>query len=119
MFLIEIQDQFTASHAVLIPNGWEQPHSHRWKLRIFLTRRRLNKYFMVVDFHHAKQLLRSVLDKLEGQDLNAIPAIGKSPTTELVARYIFNQYSDLLSPYGLKIRSLALCEADNCWVWYK
>ncbi|MFA5864890.1 MAG: 6-carboxytetrahydropterin synthase [Phycisphaerae bacterium] len=119
MFFVEIQEQFNASHAVKIPGGqWEQSHRHQWKVRIFLTRRKLNKYFMVVDFHLAKRILRSVLDTVEGRDLNAIPAIGKSPTTELVAKYLFDQLSTLLTEAGVKVKSLALCETDDCWAWY-
>ena len=68
MFLVEIQEQFNAGHSVQVPGGaWEKPHVHQWRLRIFLTRRRLNKYHMVVDFHLAKKILRSVLEDLTGR----------------------------------------------------
>lgn len=119
MFLVEIQEQFNAGHSVQVPGGaWEKPHVHQWRLRIFLTRRRLNKYHMVVDFHLAKKILRSVLDRLEGQDLNTIPAIGESPTAELVARYIFDEVSMFLGETEARVEAVALCEADNCWAWY-
>jgi 6-pyruvoyl-tetrahydropterin synthase len=119
MFLIEIQEKFTAVHAVQMPDGqWEAPHSHSWQLRIFLTRNDLNKYHMVVDFHHAKQLLRTIIDPMEGRDLNDIDAIGPSATAELLARYIFEKFDELLVPAGVRVKSLALCESENCWAWY-
>ncbi len=120
MYLVEIQEKFSATHAVEVPGGqWEQPHSHQWRLRVFLTRERLNKYHMVVDFHLARKVLATVLGKLEGRDLNAIPAIGQSPTTELVARYIHDQMSMFLAESGVIVDSVALCETDDCWAWYK
>lgn len=119
MFAVEIQDQFHAAHAVQIPGGaWEQPHRHAWRLRVFLTRRKLNKYSMVVDFHLARRVLRSILDGIEDRSLNDIVAIGPSPTTELVARYLFDQLSARLLEAGVRVKSVALCEADDCWAWY-
>jgi 6-pyruvoyl-tetrahydropterin synthase len=119
MFVVEIREQFTARHAVQVPGGrWEKSHVHSWRLRIFLTRRRLNRYAMVVDFHLARRVVRAVLDRLEGRDLNTVKAIGKSPTTELVARHIFDQVSAFLGKTGVKVKSVALCETDDCWAWY-
>ena len=119
MFLVELKEKFIASHAVQIPNGkWEQSHQHQWELRVFLTRRKLNKFHMVVDFHVVKKVLRSILDKFEDQNLNNITAIGKSPTTELIARYIFDQLNASLAHHGVKVTSVALREENDCWAWY-
>ena len=119
MFLIEIQESFTADHAVQMPDGqWEPSHSHRWQVRIFLTRENLDAHHMVVDFHQAKELLRRVLDPLEGRNLRDIAEIGPSPTAELVSRYIFQQFDALLAPIGVMVKSLALSESENCWAWY-
>jgi 6-pyruvoyl-tetrahydropterin synthase len=119
MYLIEIQEHFNAAHAVQTPAGsWEQSHNHHWTLRIFFTRKRLNKFHMVVDFNLAKKVLTQVLEKLEGQNLNAIPAIGPSPTTELIARYIFDQTAAFLAETDVEVHSVALCEFDNAWAWY-
>jgi len=119
MFLVEIQEQFNAVHAIKLPGGaWETPHNHQWRIRLFLSRKKLNKYHMVVDFHLAHKALKSVLVKLDDQNLNSLRALGKNPTTELVARYIFDQMSALLTETDVRVHSIALCEADNCWAWY-
>jgi len=119
MFLVEIQDQFTAGHAVRIDGGaWEKPHTHQWKLRVFLTRPRLNEYAMVVDFHVAGKILRDVLDPLEGKNLNDVSAVGRNPTTELVARYLFDRLTARFARHGVRIKSVAVCEAGDCWAWY-
>jgi 6-pyruvoyltetrahydropterin/6-carboxytetrahydropterin synthase len=119
VYLIEIHDSFSATHTVRMPDGsWEMPHRHQWKLRIFLTRKNLNENRMIIDFVDAKKRLRTILDPLEGKNLGEVSAIGSIPTAELVAKYIFDRFNDLLAPEGVKVKSLALCEAEDCWAWY-
>ncbi len=119
MYLIEIHDSFYATHTVRMPDGsWEMPHSHQWKLRIFLTSEKLNENRMVIDFHDAKKRLRTILDTIEGKNLGELTAIGPVPTAELVAKYIFDRFNELLASDGVKVKSLALCEAEDCWAWY-
>jgi|WetSurMetagenome_2_1015567.scaffolds.fasta_scaffold712801_2 6-pyruvoyltetrahydropterin/6-carboxytetrahydropterin synthase len=120
MFSIEIHDQFNASHAVVLPGlGLERPHSHPWQVKVFLTRRTLDALGMVVDFHFAKQLLRNLLAGLEGCDLNTLPALGQPATTERIARYLFDELSARLAHPGVAVQSIALCETEGCWAWYK
>ncbi len=119
MFSIEIQDEFSASHAVVIPGrGLEQPHGHLWRLRIFLTRDTLDSAGMVVDFHFAQQILHEILGALEGRDLNTCLPLGGPATTELIARYIFDRFSARLASTGVTVQSVALCETEGCWAWY-
>lgn len=119
MFSIEIQDEFNAFHAVAIPGrGLEPPHRHQWRLRVFMTREPLDSAGMVVDFHLAKQILREILGSLEGRDLNTRLPLGRPATTELIARYIFDQFSARLASLGVIVNSIALCETDGCWAWY-
>ena len=119
MFQIELLETFSATHSVRMKGKWETPHRHYWTVRLFFGREKLNRDFMVADFHETRMLVRSVLDHLEGKDLNHIKAIGKSPTTELIARYLFDQINTRLSETGLTIQSVGLCETENCWAWYQ
>jgi 6-pyruvoyltetrahydropterin/6-carboxytetrahydropterin synthase len=119
VFLVEIHDKFTADHSIELPSGiWEEPHGHEWQLRIFLIRQELDQHNMVVDFIEAQRLLRTILDPLEDSNLNEISEIGPSPTAELVAGYIAERFNELLSPFDVMVKSLALGEAENCWAWY-
>jgi 6-pyruvoyltetrahydropterin/6-carboxytetrahydropterin synthase len=119
--MIEIKDQFTAAHAVILPTGErESSHTHCWQVRLFLSRKELDQYNMVVDFHEVQVLLKQILSSLEGSDLNRVNGLGDSPTAELVARFIFDQLTEKISKIApaVKVKSLALSEAENCWAWY-
>ena len=71
MYMIEIQDQFTGAHAVVLPSGEREPsHTHCWQIRLFLTRKELDQHNMVIDFHAVQTLLKEILSPLQGCDLN-------------------------------------------------
>lgn len=121
MYMIEIKNRFTAAHAVVLPTGQrESSHSHCWQVRLFLSRKELDQHRMVVDFCQVQSLLKEVLAPLEGSDLNRVDALGDSPTAEVLARFIFDQISEKLAPIAptVKVKSLALSEAEDCWAWY-
>ena len=120
MFRIELQGEFTASHYIRLAGRWEQPHSHRWRVKLFLQREKLNRDFVVADFHEIKNILQGILDELDGKELNNIKAIGKAPTAELVARYIFDRMNTIVSSEfcGISMHSIGVCEQSGCWAWY-
>jgi 6-pyruvoyl-tetrahydropterin synthase len=121
MYLIELHDAFNAVHAVRIASGeWEEPHPHVWRVRAFLGADRLNRNYMVADFVHIEKSLRTILDELEGRDLNKLSGLGASPTTELLARYIFDHLARHLAGYhtNVTLAAVAVRETENCWAWY-
>lgn len=121
MYMIEIKDQFIAAHAIVLPTGErETSHIHCWQVRMFLARKELDQYNMVVDFHEVQVLLKQILAPLDGFDLNRVNGLGDSPTAELVARFIFDKLTEKISEIApaVKVKSLAISEAENCWAWY-
>jgi 6-pyruvoyltetrahydropterin/6-carboxytetrahydropterin synthase len=121
MYMIEIKDQFTAAHAIILPTGQREPsHTHCWQVRLFLSRKELDQYQMVVNFCEIQSLLKQVLASLESSDLNNVNALGDSPTAEVVAHFIFDQITEKVAQIAptVKVKSLALSEAENCWAWY-
>lgn len=119
MFFIELQDKFTASHAVPLPSGQQEAsHVHQWRVRVFLGRDELDENGMVADFHWAGEHLRTILAGLEGKDLNQVRGLTPSPTAEVVTRFIFDNLTRRLDDPHLKITAVAVREAENCWAWY-
>jgi len=119
MYLIELTDKFNAVHAVRMAGGeWERPHEHDWRVRVFIGAGKPDRNCMVADFIRVGRLLRDILDGLEGRNLNKITSIGRSPTAELVARYVFDQLSCKLTDRRTDVTAVAVCEAENCWAWY-
>ncbi len=120
MFQIELQDEFCASHYIRLNGQWEQPHSHTWRVRVFLGRKQLDKDCVVVDFEKARKMLRNILDKLDNKELNSIRELGKNPTAEIVARYLYDELNCVIGEQFPQVilDSIAVCEQAGCWARY-
>lgn len=119
MYMIELEDTFTATHAVELPTGrWEKPHEHHWHVKALITAAKLDKNHFVADFVQTGKILRTILDDLDGKNLNTIPAIGPVPTAERVARYVFDRLTTALAHQLPTVTALAVREAEHCWAWF-
>ena len=94
MWEIRVESTFSASHAIRYPNGEvEDPHDHDWNVEVRYAGPRLDDHGLLFDFVQAKRDLDSVIQKLDGTNLNTNPVLdGLNPTAERVARFI---YTDL------------------------
>ena len=97
MFEVSVQASFSAAHQLRGYKGrpvgqaskCENMHGHNWKIRIFVSAKKLNKQGMVVDFTDLKNSLNRVLSGLDHKNLNNIPYFRKiNPTSENIAKYI-------------------------------
>lgn len=128
MYTATVEDGFSAAHHVRISDGgtapqapasperWEDSHSHDWRVRACFARNELDACDMVVDFCSAANATRAVLVELQGTNLNEHPAFrDRSPTAELVARYIFDQ----LASRGFEsLVRVEVTEAPGCTASY-
>lgn len=93
MFEISIKSHFCGAHKL---NGYKGPcanlHGHNWEVEIFLRGTKPNRLGMLVDFKEVKETLHIVIEKLDHQNLNALPIFRKTnPTAENIAKFIFNE----------------------------
>ncbi len=90
-----VEGTFDAAHQLVGYDGpCEQLHGHTWKVQIHIKSDRLNSLGMVRDFKEIRLLLQFCLSKLDHTNLNVIPYFKKvNPTSENVAKYIFDQIS--------------------------
>lgn len=95
MYELMVEGTFDAAHQLTGYDGpCEKLHGHTWKAQIFIKGDRLNKLGMVRDFKEIKLILQFAISKLDHTNLNVIPYFKKvNPTSENVARYIFDQVS--------------------------
>ncbi|MEI6157091.1 MAG: 6-carboxytetrahydropterin synthase, partial [Atribacterota bacterium] len=69
-------------------------HGHNWDVEIFVRGSRLNALGMLVDFRDIKAAIREVMKEIDHTDLNQLPAfLRENPTSENLARYLFNTLS--------------------------
>ena len=92
MWEIRVESTFSARHAIRYPNGEvEDPHDHAWNVEVRYAGPCLDDHGLLVDFVQAKHDLDSVLNKLDGTNLNTNPVLdGRNPTAELVARFVYD-----------------------------
>ncbi len=121
MFQIELHDEFQASHNIRINGQWETSHTHNWRVRVFLSREKLDTNCVVADFDRVRVILRDILSKINNKDLNGIKKIGRNPTAEIIARYLYDEINNVICEQfcEISLEAVAVCEQPGCWAWYK
>ena len=118
MFEIAIKGHMASAH--YLP-GYAGPcknlHGHTWQVEVTITGERLDNVGMVADFAVLKAGLRDFLSDLDHVCLNDLAFFKNvSPTTENIARYIYQNFAGVMSP--LKIRKVQVWESDSASVVY-
>ncbi len=91
MYTVRIESGFAAAHFLTNYHGkCENVHGHNYKVRVYVRGTELDSAGMLVDFGIMKRHLKTVMEKLDHHDLNAVPEFRNSPSAERIAEYIFN-----------------------------
>jgi 6-pyruvoyltetrahydropterin/6-carboxytetrahydropterin synthase len=95
MYELTISDEFEAAHRLPDYNGkCCRLHGHNWKVEVCVRGEKLGTNGMLVDFKDLKEVLASVLNKLDHYYLNETPPFDTMPpTAENLARYVFDSIS--------------------------
>jgi len=116
MYSIKIETDFSAAHNLRGYKGkCEELHGHNWKVEAEVSKDKLDKIGMALDFKYLKIKLEKVLNTLDHKYLNNIPYFKKAnPTSENIAKYIY----DRLKKQGLKVKSITVWESENSQATY-
>ena len=119
MYEIIVDGSFSATHALRMPGGATEPlHGHDWKVSVCLSRETLDDSGFVADFEDVQRALTELTDELHHTCLNDHPLLaGLNPTTEVVARAIFERLRDN-SSLSQEISSVSITEAPGCRARY-
>ena len=118
MFELSIKGHFAAAHRL---RGYEgnckDLHGHTWKVEVVVMSDQLNTIGMVMDFKVVKMKLKDLLANIDHVYLNDLAAFQKdNPTTENLAKYIFEEFSKICRP--LKMKRVQVWESDSASVVY-
>jgi 6-pyruvoyltetrahydropterin/6-carboxytetrahydropterin synthase len=93
MFEVTVERTFAAGHYLRNYKGkCENPHGHNYKIEVTLRGAELDKAGLLLDFKDLKDVLRTVIDRLDHQMLNDIePFISINPSAENIAKYFFDE----------------------------
>jgi 6-pyruvoyltetrahydropterin/6-carboxytetrahydropterin synthase len=115
MFELKIVTQFAAAHHLRNFKGkCENLHGHNWTVEVFVRAETLDDTGLVRDFGEIKQETHKVLSELDHQYLNDLaPFRIENPSSEHIARYLFNRLSELLNDERVRISRVAVWESNT------
>ena len=119
-YQVEVTDSFAAAHQLRGYQGkCENLHGHNWKVSVTLFVKQVNKIGMAIDFAEVKRILSAILQEMDHTFLNQHPHFQKNnPTSENIARYIFDQFSSHLRDKKVKVAGVSVWESENCRAIY-
>jgi 6-pyruvoyltetrahydropterin/6-carboxytetrahydropterin synthase len=120
MFELKIITQFAAAHRLLNFQGkCEQLHGHNWKVEVFIRSTQLDSAGLVRDFGEIKAVTHDVLNRLDHHYLNElIPFKEENPSSEHIARYLFQELSRRLNDDRAQVSKISVWESDSACATY-
>ncbi len=120
MFELKNITQFAAAHRLFNFKGkCEQLHGHNWKVEVFVRADRLDSAGLVRDFGEIKAITQEVLNGLDHRYLNELsPFQEENPSSEHIARYLFNELSRHLNDDRVRVSKLSVWESDSACATY-
>ncbi len=120
MYELKVEDAFAAAHNLRGYEGQcEALHGHNWKVEVVVRADRLDDVGLAVDFKELKEATQAVLDELDHVYLNDLPAFkDENPSSELIARYIFEEIARRVEREGLWVHRVTAWESDKACASY-
>jgi 6-pyruvoyltetrahydropterin/6-carboxytetrahydropterin synthase len=120
MFHLSIITSFAAAHNLLHYQGdCENLHGHNWKVEVTVSTEGLDKSGLGIDFKILKKHTREIMNYLDHKYLNDLDAFKDiSPSSEQIARFIFEQIEKSLQEYEVNVQKVTVWESDNAYAAY-
>ena len=116
MFEVSVEQSFAAGHALRNYKGkCENIHGHNWRVQVVIEGEQLDGTGLLVDFIDVKDLMGSVIARLDHQFLNEVaPFDVTNPSAENIAEYFYQKMSAGLTatPVRVRIREVKIWETD-------
>src|ERR1035437_6471405 len=120
MYRLKIITSFAAAHCLINYQGdCENLHGHNWKVEVAVTAQELDKAGLGIDFKVLKRDAGAIINELDHKYLNDNPAFREnSPSSELIAKYLYQRISERLNNDNIKVDSITVWESDNASARY-
>ena len=118
---LTVADHFSSAHQLRHYQGkCESLHGHNFTVQVQVQGRELDpKLGIVMDFQELKTLLKEVLAGLDHRNLNELPEfVETNPSSEHLARYIFQRLAALLPDSGVTMHTVSVAEGPNSIATY-
>ena len=120
MYEVSVEGRFAAAHRLRgYPGDCERLHGHNWRVQVVVRAEKLDAQGLAVDFRALKAALQAVLEKFDHRYLNQdVPELaegGLNPTTENLARLVFESLSaEGRLPAGVGLARVTVWESPGC-----
>jgi 6-pyruvoyltetrahydropterin/6-carboxytetrahydropterin synthase len=120
MFEISITDEFSSAHNLRGYKGkCESLHGHNWQIEVVVCSEKLDDIGMVIDFKKLKEIVNRIIKDLDHRYLNKLAYFKKvNPTSENIAKYIFNKINLLIKKEAVVLKSVSVWENRNSKATY-
>jgi len=120
IFEVYVKAHFSAAHRL---EGYQgvcaRAHGHNWIVEAFVKCRELDQIGIGIAFRDIKQAVKEVLLILDHFDLNELEPFGKvNPTSENVAKYIYQELSKRLNTDTARVSKIMVCETPGAGAYY-
>src|SRR5579875_1810874 len=113
MFEISVDEIFAAGHYLRGYKGkCENQHGHNYRVRVTMQGRELDSSGLLYDFVHLKQVIQTVIRRLDHRNLNDMAPFDEvNPSAENIAKYIYDEIAKQ------KRKSTNVAEVSGITVW--
>ena len=120
MYEVTVYSHFSGAHRLRsLRSQCENLHGHNWRIEVSVVSNRLNRGGIVLDFGILKQKVEKALQTLDHTYLNDLPSFSeKEPSSENIAKYLFDKLKAALSRYPVKLKRVTAWESDTASATY-
>lgn len=120
MFELSIKTRFSAAHHLKDYRGsCAALHGHNWEVEIFVRGEELDETGILLDFREMKSSIAAAVADLDHSDLNTLDAFeGRNPTSENIARFIFEETSGMLNRGNCRVDRVSVSETADARATY-
>jgi 6-pyruvoyltetrahydropterin/6-carboxytetrahydropterin synthase len=120
MYTLHIDTKFASAHQLRGYRGkCENIHGHSWKVQVSVSSETLNDIGLAIDFTDLKRIVDEIVKPLDHVSLNDIaPFKDINPSSENIAKYIFDLLKEKVVPYQVKVKAVTVWESDTASATY-
>src|SRR5260370_21683345 len=114
MFRVTVEEDFSAGHALRGYRGkCENVHGHNYKVQITVEGAQLDSIGLLCDFLHLKQIIRGIVQGLDHQFLNDLPAFSHlNPSSENLAKHFYEEASNQVASLPASARITCITASE-------
>jgi 6-pyruvoyltetrahydropterin/6-carboxytetrahydropterin synthase len=120
MYTLNVEARFASAHQLRGYKGkCENLHGHSWKVQVAVCSGTLNDIGLAMDFTDLKRITNEIVNPLDHICINDIPPFTEiNPSSENIAKYIYESLREKTSEYPVKVKSVTVWESDFAFATY-